>query len=148
MENYGYVSAMKKYVRFSGRAPRKEYWMFILIYMIGVFILSFVDGALFGYTSETVSSGSGFSARVNLDSPIFSGIFVIAHFLPGLAAAIRRMHDIGRSGWWILISLVPFIGVFIMIYWLAKRSEAGTNRFGDNPYNEVDPAIFGRAAAD
>ena len=148
MENYGYLSAMKKYVQFSGRAPRKEYWMYILIYMIGIFILSFLDGALFGYTSETVTTGQSVSASINLNSPIFSGIFALIHFLPGLSVAVRRMHDIGRSGWWILIGLIPLIGIFFMIYWLAKRSEAGTNRFGDNPYNEVDPAIFGRGVAD
>ena len=122
--------------------------MFILIYIFGIFLLSFLDGALFGYTTETVAAGEGVGGSVSLNSPIFSGIFMLAHFLPGLSAAIRRMHDIGRSGWWILISLIPLIGTIIMIYWLAKRSDVGTNRFGDNPYNEVDPAIFGRGAAD
>lgn len=143
MDNYGYVSAMKKYATFSGRSPRREYWMFMLVYLIGVTALSFLDGYLFGYTTRPAVDGVGGS--VELNNSIFSMIFVLAHLVPGLAVSVRRLHDIGKSGWWMFIALVPLFGGLILLYWFIKGSEPETNEFGSNPYSYVDASVFGRA---
>ncbi|WP_149086820.1 DUF805 domain-containing protein [Pseudomonas prosekii] len=102
-----YIEVLKKYAVFNGRASRREYWMFILI-NLGISIAFIVLDTL-------------------LQTPgIFSNIYSLAVFLPGLAAAIRRMHDTDRSGWWILLPIVNIV-------FLAQDSQPGVNRFGPNP---------------
>ncbi len=128
MEKFGYTSAMRKYVQFSGRAPRMEYWMFILVYTIIIIFAAVVDGVVLG-ESDT---GTG----------ILATIVILGHFLPGLAVTIRRLHDIGKSGWWFLIAFIPLIGSLILLYFTIKKSEPGTNTYGPNPYGVADPAVF------
>jgi uncharacterized membrane protein YhaH (DUF805 family) len=109
-----YVKVLKNYVGFSGRARRKEYWMFVLINFIIAFVLGFIEGVL--------------------DIPQFlSGLYSLAIFLPSLAVSIRRLHDTGRSGWWLLISLVPIIGAIILIVFACMDSEPHENKYGPNP---------------
>ena len=98
-----------KYVTFSGRAQRSEFWWFVLFLMVANFILTMVDSFLFG--TVTTMPG-GFQAETN--TPIFSGIFGLATFLPGISVAVRRLHDTDRSGWWYWIILVPIIGFILL----------------------------------
>ncbi|WP_221795184.1 DUF805 domain-containing protein [Oceanobacter mangrovi] len=109
-----YLGVLKKYVEFSGRARRKEYWMFFLFNFIISAVLGFVEG-LFG-------------------GPGFIGIlYSLVIFLPSLAVTVRRMHDIGRSGWWILILFVPLIGLLVFLYFMIQEGKDDTNAFGDSP---------------
>jgi uncharacterized membrane protein YhaH (DUF805 family) len=103
-----FIGALKKYADFSGRARRKEYWMFILIYMVINVIL----------------------ALLGMD--IISGIVALALLIPSLSIGARRLHDTGRSGWWQLIYLVPLIGLIVMIVFLVQDSH-DTNDYGVNP---------------
>lgn len=116
--NMSFVEAIKsvftQYVGFSGRARRSEYWYFTLFYAI-------VDGVLTGLGQAS----SAFS--------VIAGIFALAVLLPSIAVSIRRLHDIGKSGWWILISLIPVIGAIILIVFACKDSEPGDNAYGPNP---------------
>ncbi|EGA67950.1 hypothetical protein VISI1226_08484 [Vibrio sinaloensis DSM 21326] len=107
-----YLAVLKKYAVFSGRARRKEYWMFFLISTIISFALLFVDGLL----------GTAFI------SPIYS----LAVFLPSLAVLVRRLHDIGRTGWWVLIGIIPLIGMIVLIYFAVCDSKEGENEYGPN----------------
>lgn len=146
MEQYGYMSAMRKYFTFSGRAPRREFWMYVLVYVVGAVILSFVDAALFGYNTDASSSSTGINASASVNS-VFGLIWALAHFIPGLAVSVRRLHDIGKTGWWILIGIIPlvnFIGIFVLLYWYIKKSDEGTNDYGDNPYGlgAIDEDVF------
>jgi|TARA_Y100001968_G_scaffold319978_1_gene352276 uncharacterized membrane protein YhaH (DUF805 family) len=108
-----YTAVLKKYVEFQGRARRKEYWMFILFNILASIICGVIDGIL----------------GIMLLVPLYS----LAVLLPSIAVCIRRLHDTNRSGWWILISLVPFVGSIILLIFLCIEGDAGDNRFGPNP---------------
>ena len=103
----------EKYVTFSGRASRSEYWKFTLIYVIVLFPNTVDDGGMGGGMITT--------------------IVTILLFLPAFTAQIRRLHDIGKSGWWILWELLPLIGTLVLLYFLVKPSEKGTNKYGPQP---------------
>ncbi len=121
-------SCFKKYVTFSGRAPRSEYWWFALFVFIGNLALSFLDSFMFG---TVVTTPGGFEAYTN--TPVFSGLFGLATFLPSISVAVRRLHDVDRSGWWYWIALVPLIGIILLIVWFASKGTPGPNRFGPDP---------------
>src|SRR5690625_7928192 len=93
-----YLEVLKKYAVFSGRARRKEYWFFFLFNLIITFVLGFIDG---------------FAGTFSVDAGIglLGGIYALAVLLPGIAVSVRRLHDTERSGWWLLISLVPIIQI-------------------------------------
>ncbi|MCG8473604.1 MAG: DUF805 domain-containing protein [Desulfobacterales bacterium] len=109
-----YLAVLKKYAVFSGRARRMEYWMFNLISFLIVLGLELIDVAI----------GTG---------GIFSMIYALGVALPSLAVFVRRLHDIGRSGWWLLIALVPLLGALVLLYWTFKDGEYRTNEYGPNP---------------
>lgn len=117
-----YVMALKKYAVFNGRARRKEYWYFVLFYFI--FAYAFVITAL---AIGTVVSGAGEGVR------ILVGLYGLAMFVPSLAVSVRRLHDIDRSGWWLLLQLIPLVGSIVLLVWAAQDSSSGENRFGPNP---------------
>ncbi len=111
------ASGFRNYVTFSGRAVRSEYWFWVLFTVLATLAAGILDAAIFPNSSV---------------SPLTS-VFDVATFLPGLAVSIRRLHDIDRTGWWILIALT-LIGVFLLIYWACKRGTAGANRYGPDPF--------------
>lgn len=116
-----YLDVLKnKYAQFSGRARRREYWMYFLIGMLVSIALVIVD-AITGTLS--VEAGIG----------LLSGVYSLAVLLPSLAVTVRRLHDTDRSGWWILIAIVPFLGAIVLIVFLCLDSNAGDNRFGSSP---------------
>lgn len=120
-------SVYSNYVGFSGRARRSEFWWFALFYFVVNLVLSLVDSVLFG---TTVSEPGSFSAST--DTPIFSGIFALASLLPSLAVSVRRLHDLDKSGWWLLLSFIPLIGAIVLIVWFATAGTKGSNRFGED----------------
>lgn len=107
-----FVGALKKYADFKGRARRKEYWMFVLIYILMIIGLTVID----------VVVGTGF----------LSSILSLLLFVPSISIAARRLHDTGRTGWWQLIALIPLIGAIILIIFLAQDSH-DDNDYGQNP---------------
>lgn len=114
MFNY-YAAVFKKYAVFSGRARRAEYWYFYLVNVIIWFVL--------GVLSSTVSNVFG----------MVSNLYVLVVFIPGLAVNIRRLHDIGKSGWMFLIILIPIIGWIWLLVLSVMDSQAGDNAYGPNP---------------
>ncbi|PJG84528.1 DUF805 domain-containing protein [Conservatibacter flavescens] len=117
-----YLSVIKQYVNFNGRARRKEYWFFTLFNFLIAFALSILDLA-FGLFSYESNIG------------LFSGIYGLFVFLPTLAVSVRRLHDINRSGWWLLIGLVPILGAIVIFVFMLFDGTPGVNRFGENPKN-------------
>jgi uncharacterized membrane protein YhaH (DUF805 family) len=111
-----YLAVLKKYAVFQGRARRKEYWYFVLFNFLISLGLGLIDGFL-GLTLE----GSGFG--------ILGGIYTLAVLIPGIAVGVRRLHDTGRSGWWLLISFIPLIGALVLIYFLVGGSQPGKNQY-------------------
>lgn len=115
-----YLKCWKQYADFSGRARRKEYWIFSLINYIIIFFL---------YILQIVMIES----TLWLIFPIIFFLYAVAVFLPGLAVNIRRLHDIGKSGWWYLIYLIPIIGAIWLTVLMCLDSEPGENQWGENP---------------
>ena len=123
-------SVYSKYATFSGRARRSEYWWWFLAYIIIIIVLGFVERALFGSgTAEMAAEGGMMSA--SFTGGILTNIFMIASIIPALAVGVRRLHDIDRSGWWLLISFIPLIGWLVLLYWNVQPGTPGANRFGN-----------------
>lgn len=117
-----YKEVIKKYAVFKGRARRKEYWMFGLFN----FIIS-IGLTIIGYTlGLTIGSGDN---KVEILSTIYT-LFVL---IPSLAVSIRRLHDTNRSGWWLLIALIPIVGAIVLIVFALLDSTPGHNKYGPNP---------------
>ena len=110
-----YISVLKQYAVFSGRARRTEYWMFVLCNVIVMLLLGMVDKLIGG------------------DNELISSIYSLAVLLPSLAVAARRLHDTNRSAWWLLLGLIPIIGTLVLIYFMVCNGQQGPNRFGDDP---------------
>lgn len=116
----GFMDAVKSvysnYVTFEGRARRSEYWWFALFYLIVAFVLMGVIGTI----SDTLGS-------------VLYGLFVLGSLLPAIAVQVRRLHDTGKSGWWVLIGLIPLVGAIVLIIFYVGDSQPGSNQHGPNP---------------
>ena len=115
-----YLEALKKYAVFSGRARRMEYWYFVLFNLIVAFVLALID-ALLGTTTGVSSFG------------LLSGIYSLAVLIPTLAVLVRRLHDIDRTGWWILINLIPLVGTIVLLVFALTPGTPGSNQYGPDP---------------
>ncbi len=108
-----YLEVLKKYAVFNGRARRKELWMFVLFNILFSIVVQVVD--------------------LMLGSFFLTVLYMLVLFIPTLAVQIRRLHDIGRSGWWILIPLLPIIGSLILLYFFVKDGGEDANCYGESP---------------
>jgi uncharacterized membrane protein YhaH (DUF805 family) len=122
-----YVEVLRKYAQFDGRARRKEYWMYTLISILIYFAYAVVAGLAFAVFGHSDNPG----VAALLFVPLW--LYALAVIVPGLAVTVRRLHDTGRSGWWILISMVPFVGGIILLVFLCQEGEPGPNLHGLNP---------------
>ncbi|MFC5143548.1 DUF805 domain-containing protein [Streptomyces aureoversilis] len=109
-----YVDVLKKYATFSGRASRPEFWMFTLISLVISIVLAVIDTLL----------GTGI---------IIETVYDVAVLLPSLAVSVRRLHDTERSGWWVLIGLIPIVGLIVLIVFWAMAGKPQENAYGPNP---------------
>jgi uncharacterized membrane protein YhaH (DUF805 family) len=123
-----YVHVLKQYIAFDGRSGRKEFWWFFVINLGILIFLTAVDNLL-GLRAADAGLGGGF----------FSGLYSLGVLLPGIGVAIRRLHDTGRSGWWLLISLIPIVGFIVLIYFYALESVHAPNEYGPEPDESVEP---------
>ena len=114
-----YLKVLRQYADFNGRARRKEYWMFFLFNIIFAVAAMVMDNIL------GIASQFGYG-------PLY-GIYVLTLFIPGLAVGVRRLHDVGKSGWMILISFIPIVGAIWLLVLLVMDSTPGENRFGSYP---------------
>ncbi len=115
-----YLKCLKQYADFSGRARRKEYWMFRLFDMIFLIVAMIIDN-LVGTASPELGYG------------VFSILYGLATFIPTLAVTVRRLHDVGESGWWFFIVLIPLVGVIWLFVLMVTDSQQGSNKWGENP---------------
>lgn len=106
---------LNNFANFQGRARRSEFWWWILFTVIVSVVAQVIDGAI--------------------GMPIVYIVSSLALLIPGIAVAIRRMHDTGRSGWWLFIVLIPLVGVILYIYWFVQRGTVGANDWGPDPYD-------------
>jgi uncharacterized membrane protein YhaH (DUF805 family) len=116
-----YLKVLRQYADFAGRARRKEYWMFTLVSGIISVVLAILDTALM--------------------TGLLGVLYSLAVLLPSLGVGVRRLHDTGRSGWWLLIGIIPLIGWIVLIVFLATDGERQPNIYGPDP-----KAVPGEAA--
>ncbi len=126
-----YLKVLRQYVDFSGRARRREFWMFTLFNAIVVLILEIIDSAL-GLGAMHGSSGQG-GVSFGVSLGLLSGLYSLAVLLPSLAVAVRRLHDTDRTGWWLLIGLVPLAGGIVLLVFYVLAGTPGPNRYGPDP---------------
>ncbi len=115
-----YLQVLQKYAEFGGRARRKEYWMFALFNIIFSIVAMILDNIL-GTTMENAAYG------------LFYILYGLAVLIPALAVSVRRLHDVGKSGWMILIALIPIIGGIWLLVLMVTDSNPGENKYGPNP---------------
>ena len=120
-----YIRVLKKYAVFSGRARRKEYWMYALFNFIFGLVATLLDVLIFGF--GMILWGFG----------VLSFVYALAVFVPGLAVSVRRLHDIGKSGWYLLINLIPIAGPIWFLVLVCLDSQPGDNAYGPNPKEEI-----------
>ena len=109
-----YLAVLRKYAEFGGRARRKEFWMFVLFNLI-------------------VSIGLGIVGAIIHLLAFLSPLYALAVLLPGIAVGVRRLHDTGRTGWWLLIGFVPVVGIIVLLVFAIQDSQPGSNEYGANP---------------
>ena len=115
------VNVFQNYANFSGRARRSEYWYFTLFIFLVSAVLSGLNAAVFGTDAQmTIFT-------------IIQSLFSLATLIPSIAVTVRRLHDIGKSGWFYFLILIPVVGSIILLVWECKDSEPGTNVYGPNP---------------
>ena len=113
-----YLAVLKQYAVFEGRARRGEYWNFVLFNMIAAIVLAALDAIIAKTTGLTVN--------------VLGTLYGLAVLVPSVAVTVRRLHDTNRSGWWVLLALVPLVGLVLIVF-LVQESETAPNRFGRNP---------------
>lgn len=106
-------SGFDNYVTFNGRASRAAYWWWFLFYILAVVAASIIGSAL--------------------DTGVIYILAVLGLFLPSLAVAIRRLHDTGRTGWWVLIGIIPLIGFIVLLIFYLEQGDPGENEYGPPP---------------
>lgn len=132
---------LKRYAEFNGRSRRKEYWMWLLFYLIVLAILTYVDILLgLGGSATGTQSGAGVSFNVNFGW--LAMLFMLATLVPALAVGVRRLHDLDKSGWMILIGLIPFLGGLYLLFLFAQPGTVGPNSYGPDPKGAGDAKVF------
>jgi uncharacterized membrane protein YhaH (DUF805 family) len=116
-----YLDVLNKYAVFEGRARRAEYWYFILFNIVISIVLSMISFAI----GDVIG--------------IFSLLYSLAVLIPGLAVGVRRLHDIGNSGWMMLVGLIPLIGPIWLLILMATDGNVGTNKYGTDPKSPAIP---------
>lgn len=110
------AQGFRKYVTFTGRARRSEYWYFMLFYMLCVIAAAVIEGA------------TGLS-----ETGLLGGLIALVFLLPTITMGVRRLHDIDRTGWWMLIAFLPIVGPIVLLVFFVKNGTDGANTFGQDP---------------
>lgn len=121
----------KHYADFKGRSSKAEYWPFALLYILITLPLRLID--MFSSSSDDINP-----LLALLSLPLV--VLTIGLFAPYLAASVRRLHDIGKSGWFMLLAIIP-LGGFVLLYFMLQDSETGTNKWGPNPTRRLQRSV-------
>ena len=125
-----YLKAVRdNYANFSGRARRKEYWMFTLVYAIILIACTVVDNVL----GTVFMMDAGPLGEISIGYGWVYTICALVHFIPGIALVVRRLHDLGKSGWFYLIILIPLIGALVLLVFFCFEGQKQENKWGPDP---------------
>lgn len=123
---------LKRYADFSGRSRRKEFWSYILAVWVATFVLMYLDTAL-GLGGTATSYSEGGSVGFNMSGGWLTIIFALAIIVPNIAVSVRRLHDVGKSGWMLLIGLIPLVGWIYLLVQYVQPGNVGPNTYGPDP---------------
>ena len=138
---YWMTLPLKRYFDFAGRSRRKEYWMFVLFQFLVMIVPLFL--LLAGLPSEdSLDSASAGLSSVGIIGAVLIGIIAIGFIIPGIAVQIRRFHDQDKSGWFLLLGFIPYVGGLIMLVFMLLPGTAGPNRFGPDPKDPSQAGVF------
>jgi uncharacterized membrane protein YhaH (DUF805 family) len=129
-----FLKVLRHYADFQGRARRKEYWFFVLFYVIFYACLAIVERVAGLHSADRVVGDT-----TVMGTGYLTLLYSLGLLIPNLAVAVRRLHDTDRSGWWVLISLVPIAGAIVMLVFTVQDGNTGPNRFGNDPKLEAEP---------
>jgi uncharacterized membrane protein YhaH (DUF805 family) len=127
------VLPLSRCATFTGRSRRKEYWLYGAMLIVGAFLAIFLDLMFMFSDIVVVRRGDTTSIHYVPHQALFLLTLVLATLVPTLAVNVRRLHDIGRSGWWLLIALVPLVGWVVLLVFACLDGTVGANRFGPDP---------------
>lgn len=123
-----FITALRQYAVFRGRARRREYWFFMAFY-VGISAFLSVLDAIAGHAGARGHGGAGMGP--------LSTLFALGMLLPALGVAVRRLHDTGRSGWWLLLGAVPLLGTLVLLVFAVSRGTPGPNAYGPPPPSQA-----------
>ena len=129
----------RRYADFSGRSRRKEYWMFVLLFAI-VYAVAFALLLSGGFSMDSAGQSEP-GAMFYLGAGIL-GVFVLGSLIPSIAVQVRRFHDQDKSGWFVLLNLIPYIGGLIVLVMMCLDGTRGPNRFGADPKDPASAEVF------
>lgn len=129
----------KRYADFSGRSQRKEYWMFVLL-----FVIVYVVGLGLMMAGGFSMSGAGMAepGMIFYLGAAILGIFILASIIPSIAVQVRRFHDQDRSGWMFLLNFIPYVGGLVVLVFMCLEGTRGPNRFGPDPKDPASAEVF------
>lgn len=131
------IMPLKRYADFSGRSRRKEYWMFVLFQILVSLPMMFIV-----FAAADVSGGDGMGTLGGVLLVVLGLIYLGLFFIPGLAVQVRRFHDQDKSGWFILLGFIPYIGGLILFIFMCIEGTRGSNRFGPDPKDPYGEEVF------
>ena len=129
------IMPLKRYADFQGRSRRKEYWMFFLLMMICYAVILIVGGTIAGFGSTTTNDPNAIAGMFAGPVFILFALFALAVLIPSIAVQVRRFHDQDKSGWFVLLGLIPYIGGIVLIVFMCLEGTKGPNKFGPDPKN-------------
>ena len=135
------LKPLRQYADFAGRARRKEFWSFFLFVWVVMLVLMYLDAVL-GLGGSATGYRTGNSIGFNLRGGLLSAVFGLAMFVPGVAVSIRRLHDVGKSGWFLLFVLIPLFGWAYLLYLYVQPGTDGPNQHGPDPKAAETGKVF------
>lgn len=133
------ILPLRRYAQFSGRARPKEYWMYVLFLILCAIVISIVETVLGLGTGNQWAYREGWmmgAGAYHSGGPLL-GLFWLVTLIPSLAVAVRRLHDTDRSGWWLLIGLIPLIGAIVLLVFMIQSGTRGSNSYGPDPLEQA-----------
>ena len=132
---------LKRYAEFTGRSRRKEFWTYIVMVWVVLFVLMYLDSAL-GLGGEATSYADETGVGFNMKGGLLSLLFALATLAPNIAVSVRRLHDVDKSGWTILFALIPVIGWFYLLFLYLQPGTIGPNAYGPDPKGGGQGQVF------
>ena len=123
---------LKRYADFGGRSRRKEFWSYVLLWMVAYLVLMYLDAAL-GLGGSATGYAEGGSVGFNMTGGLLSILFALGTIVPNLAVSVRRLHDVGKSGWMLLVGLIPLFGWIYLLFLYVQPGMTGPNAYGPDP---------------